>query len=477
MNSQSCPRASGLLVAVCSITLLAGCKQESTAPAEPPPVQVSVAKPLVMPIVEWDEYTGRLDAIDAVEVRARVSGYLESTHFEEGLSVERGDLLAVVDQRPYEAALNAADARLKEANARLVEAKSLSRQALAEKADADAKLVLAGKRLGRAEQLAGTNAISDDELDSASAEQLQATAAVEAADAKIESAQAGIATATAGIETAQANKEAAALELQYTQIRAPISGRISRRYVTEGNLISGGTNQSTLLTTIVSLDPIHVYFDANEQAFLKYVRLSRSGERASSREVKNPVYVALIDESGFPHTGHMDFVDNRIDPNTGTMRGRAILDNSDDLLTPGLFVNLRLPGSGRYDAVLIPDSAVGSDQTEKFVYVVTSQSSVERRAVELGPMSHGLRIVRSGLEGNELIVTRGLQRIYPGVSVDPTEESIEATSDEGLPDDYEPVAKEDWLSQPPQEIPAEIEPNAEPYRAPASNPEVTAEEQ
>lgn len=476
------------LTTCAGIQLLAGCTPDASLPPPVPPTEVSVANPLVMSIVEWDEYTGRLDAIDFVDVRARVSGYLESTHFDEGQSVQRGDLLAVVDPRPFTAALNAASARLEEARARLSESQALLRQAAAEKADSDAKLTLANKRLGRANRLALNNAVSKEEVDVRESEQLQAMAAIEAANAKIESAKAGIATATAAIETAKANKESAALDLQYTQIRAPITGRISRRYATEGNLISGGTNQSTLLTTIVSSSPIHCYFDASEQAFLKYVRLSRSGERASSREVKNPVYVALVDEEGYPHTGHMDFVDNRIDPNTGTMRGRAILDNSDGLLTPGLFVNVRLPGSGKYDAVLIPDSAVGSDQSEKFVYVISptnasdppadaGTTSVERRTVKLGSISHGLRIVQSGLDGNEFIVTRGLQRIFPGVQVKPTKETISAGGDGGLPDEYEPVPKEKWLSRPPAEVPEGMQPNAEPYRAPLNDSDADAEKE
>ena len=453
---------------VLAISLLAfsGCKPTEQSQPSAPPAKVSVAKPLVMPIVEWDEYTGRLDAIDSVEVRARVSGYLESTHFDEGQIVQSGDLLAIIDPRPFEAEFNGAKARLQESQARLAEAESLLRQAEAEKTDVDAQLTLANRRLARAKRLAQSNAISKEEVDVRESEQLQATAAIEAANAKIESARAGIATSTAAIETAKSSVEAASLNLQYTQVRAPVSGRISRRYVTEGNLISGGSNQSTLLTTIVSSNPIHCYFDANEHAFLKYVRLSRDGKRGSSREVKNPVYVALVDEEGFPHSGHMDFVDNRIDPNTGTMRGRAILANDEGVLTPGLFVKLRLPGSGRYEAVLIPDSAVGSDQSEKFVYVVGEGRSVERRSITLGPLSHGHRVVRTGLDGSETIVIRGLQRIFPGVSIDPREEEIEADSDSGLPDDYEPVRKENWLSRKPDEIPRGVLPNAEPYQAP-----------
>tara|TARA_R110002072_G_scaffold273413_2_gene434323 strand:+ start:59528 stop:60826 length:1299 start_codon:yes stop_codon:yes gene_type:complete len=421
-----------------------------------------------MPIVEWDEYTGRLDAIDSVEVRARVSGYLGTTHFHEGQMVEKGDLLAIIDPRPFRAELNGAKARLEEATARLSEAHSLKKQALAEKADSDAQLNLANSRLERAMKLLESNAISKDEVDVIESEQLQAAAAIEAANAKVESANAGIATATAAIETAKANVETASLNLQYTQVRAPVGGRISRRYVTEGNLISGGSNQSTLLTTIVSTSPIHCYFDANEQDFLKYVRLAREGKRESSRDVKNPVFLALVDEEGYPHTGHMDFVDNQIDPNTGTMRGRAILANEDGLLTPGLFARVRLPGSGRYDAVLIPDSAIGSDQSEKFVYAVGEDGSVERKKITPGPLSHGLRVIRAGLDGSERIVTRGLQQIRPGVTVKPTEETIEAVKDKDLPDEYKPVPKDEWLSRQPAEVPTDVESNAEPYKEPSN---------
>ncbi len=443
---------------------LGGCASE-TPPASPlPTVEVTVSKPLVIPLVEWDEYIGRLDPIEDVEVRARVSGYLESIHFEEGQIVERGDLLVIIDPRPFQAALNAAEARLTEANAQLEESKARLHQAEAELADAEARVALSRRRFERGRLLLGRNAIAQEELDVLESEQVQAVAATEAARARIESAKAGIATSEAGIATARANVEAAALDLQYTEVRAPVNGRISRRIVTEGNLISGGTIDSTLLTTIVSLDPIHVYFDANEQEFLKYVRLARSGRRASSREVKNPVYVALIDEDGFPHQGHMDFVDNRIDPNTGTMRGRAILPNDDGTLTPGLFVKLRLPGSGRYEAVLIPDAAIQNDQSERFVYVVAEDGSVERRPVRIGPIAHGLRVIRSGLDGTEQVVTQGVQRILPGATVKATEEQLEAEPSD-LPDDYQPVPREQWLNPEPDRVPNGVEPNAAPYRA------------
>jgi len=435
------------------------CNQDLPTAGAPPSPKVTTAKPLVIPIIEWDEYTGRLAPIDAVEVRARVSGYLQSTHFDEGHLVKEGDLLAIIDPRPFVAEMNAAAARLEEAKAILSESNSLLKQSQAEKADSVALLTLAEQRVKRVHQLVRKDAITQEEVEVRESEQLQAKATLEAANAKIESSNARIATSTAAIETAKANLEAAQLNVQYTQVRAPISGRISRRYVTEGNLISGGSEQSTLLTTIVSVNPIHCYFDADEQAFLKYARLSREGTRESSRDVKNPVYMRLIDESGFPHVGHMDFVDNRIDPNTGTMRGRAIFPNDDDTLTPGLFAEVRLPGSGRYDAILIPDSAISSDQTEKFVYLLDESKKVERRPVNLGPIVKGLRVIRSGLDGSEILVTHGLQRIYPGVTVEPTMEVIKASADAGLPDSYEPVPPEKWLSRRSSPAPAGISSN------------------
>ncbi len=431
------------------IPSIVGCKGKGEQATPPPPTPVTVAKPVVLAIVEWDEYTGRLDAIDSVEIRARVSGYLKSIHFDEGVPVDRGDLLVVIDQRPFEAALIAAKARLKEAEAKKSESEAMRRQAEANKTDSEAQLTLADQRLDRARKLARSNAIAQEELDERSSEKLQAEAALEAAKAAIESAIAAIATAQAGIQTAAANVDSAELDLSYTEVRAPISGRISRRYVTEGNLISGGSTISTLLTTIVSMNPIHVYFDADEQAFLKYARLSREGKRESSRDVKNPVYMRLIDESGYPHVGHMDFVDNQIDPNTGTIRGRAIFPNDDNTLTPGLFAEVRLPGSGMYEAVLIPDSAIGADQSERYVYVVDDDNTVVRSRVELGPMNKGLRIVRSGIDGTKPIITRGLQRVSAGSKVDPQIEEItpDEDADGGLPDDYEPVSPENWISR------------------------------
>lgn len=285
---------------------------------------------------------------------------------------------------------------------------------------------------------------------------LQSEADVVVAQSKIESAQSAIAAARAEVTVAEANLQLAELNLQYTEIRAPIDGRISYRVVTEGNLISGGTGDATLITTIVSLDPIHCYFDADEQTYLKYLKLAREGKRPTSREVSNPVYLALADERGnYPHQGHMDFVDNRLDDNTGTIRGRAVLPNPDLQLTPGMFARVRLPGSSPYEAILIPDQAIGTDQAQRYVLVVDQQNLVRRVEVTLGPISHGLRIIRSGLSGQERVIISGLQRARPGNEVNPTFSSVEIGS-EALPNEYQPIPKEQWLT-PPRRAAANVE--------------------
>jgi RND family efflux transporter MFP subunit len=429
------------------LVLLPGCARVDEQTAPPPHVQVVVATPIKKQIVEWDEYVGRLDAVDLVEIRARVSGYLQSIHFEEGQVVNKGDLLCVIDPRPFVADLDRAKAQHEEAKANLTFSKAQLEVAKAEVVSADASLDYARRRVDRSRTLVAGNTISQEELELRQSEFLQAQAVVVGRKAQVESSQAAIATATAAVATAESAVGIAELNLDYTRVIAPIAGRVSQRDVTEGNLISGGTLQSTLLTTIVSLDPIHCYFDADEQSFLKYTRLAMEGKRQSSREVKNPVYIALADEpKGFPHKGHMDFVDNRMDPNTGTLRARAIFANPDHTLTPGLFARLRLPGSGKYEAVLVPDSAVGHDQSEKFVLVVDGENKVQRQVVEIGPISSGLRVVRKGLDGTERIVLRGLQRVRPGIEVKPTAEILELKSDDGLPNDYQPVPKEEWIS-------------------------------
>lgn len=354
-----------------------------TAPPAPSPPSVAVAHPLVQTVVEWDEYTARLSAVSAVEVRARVSGYLQSIHFSDGAIVKAGDLLFVIDPRPYEAVLNRAQADLNLAEARLD---------------------LARKDLARAEFLVKSRAISQEEADTRQATVRQAIASVGGARAAV---------------------DAAALDVEFTRVTAPIGGRVSRHLVTEGNLVvGGGTSNATLLTSIVSLDPIWAYFEVDEQAYLKYSRLNLSGQRPSSREVQNPVQVAVADEPDFPHTGWMDFVDNQIDSETGTLQGRAVLPNPDLLFSPGQFVRLRLAGSGRYEAVLVPDEAIATDQAQRFVWVIDAENKAQYRKVTLGPRYEGKRIIREGLSGADRIVVSGLQRVRPNIVVAPEEEPI-----------------------------------------------------
>jgi membrane fusion protein, multidrug efflux system len=363
--------------------LLTACpRQQATAP--PPPPKVTVSQPITREVVEWDEYTGRIEAVESVEIRARVSGYLQSVHFTDGALVKKGGLLFVIDPRPYQAELNRSKAALEQAIAQYERAQ---------------------KDLARVRQLVNWRAVSQEEVDTRAAEQRQAEEAVKAARAAVEAEQ---------------------LNVEFTQVKAPISGRISREFVTVGNLINGGSADSTLLTRIVSLDPIYCYFDVDERSYLKYSRLWQNGTHAASRDVKVPVDLGLADETSFPHHGQLDFIDNRLDPNTGTMTGRAIFPNADQTLIPGLFARLRLPGSQQYEALLLPDEAIGTDQTQRFAFVVNDQHTVEYRKVELGPVIDGLRVIRSGLKPEEWVIVNGVQRVRTGTQVDPQQQAIPA---------------------------------------------------
>jgi len=386
------PRSLHLLL-LFSVALLAGCGDEApgAAPAASQPPEVGVASPLSKRLVEWDAFTGRLEAVKSVDVRARVSGYLDAIHFDDGARVEEGTLLFSIDPRPFQAELDRRRGELATATAR----RDLARQLL-----------------DRTARLLERNATSEEERDQRAGELAQAEASVVAAQAAVTAAE---------------------LDLEFTQVRAPIAGRIGRHLVSTGNLIDGGSSFATLLTTINSLDPIHAYFDADERAYLKYTRLDREGKRPSSREVANPVFLGLEDEVGFPHLGYMDFVDNRLDADTGTMRGRAIFDNPDGVLTPGLFARLRLRGGAEYDALLLPDAAVGTDQTQRIVWVVGDDDVVQPRVVELGPMAYGLRVIREGLTASDRVVVSGLQRLRPGTRITPRAEQLQATEGEELP--------------------------------------------
>jgi RND family efflux transporter MFP subunit len=378
------------------VLLLAACQQQQAAPPPPPP-KVTVSQPVAREVVEWDEYTGRLEAVQSVEVRARVSGYLQSVNFTDGAIVKKGALLFVIDPRPYQAELNRAKAALEQAMARYERTQ---------------------KDFARAQQLVKSRAMSQEDVDTRAADQREAQEAVQAARAAVDAAQ---------------------LNVEFTQVRAPISGRISREFVTVGNLINGGTADSTLLTRIVSLDPIYCYFDVDERSYLKYSRLWRDGKRAGSREVNIPVDLGLADETGYPHQGQLDFIDNRLDPNTGTMTGRAIFSNPDLTLIPGLFARIRLPGSSRYEAMLVPDGAIGTDQTQRFAFVVNDQNTVEYRKVELGPIIEGLRVIRDGLKPEDWVIVNGVQRVRTGVKVDPQKQAI--SQDQALSKAETAVAK------------------------------------
>jgi multidrug efflux system membrane fusion protein len=368
---------------VLPLALLAiACSREGQVPSPQAP-EVTVAAVPQKEIIDWDRYVGRLRAVETVEVRARVSGYLQSVNFREGAIVKEDDLLFVIDPRPNEAARRAAEAEM---------------------VMAETRLRLAETQRKRAERLVKSKSIPEEEFDVRTEERREAAAAVDAARATL---------------------EAARLDLEFTQIRAPITGRIGRALVTPGNLVSGGTENSTLLTTIVSLDPIHVYITADEQAYLHYRRMDQEGRRPSSRDVPNPVRLKLADEEQFSHEGVMDFVDNRVDESTGTMLGRAVFANPDFLLTPGMFAEVELLGEGPYEAVLVPDAAIGNDQARQFVYVVDANNVAERRYVVPGRLHGSLRVIREGLNPGERVVINGIQRVRPGEPVTPQTGAIE----------------------------------------------------
>jgi RND family efflux transporter MFP subunit len=364
------------------VFLVTACQQPQAVTPAPPPPKVTVSQPVARHVVESDASTGRLEAVDSVDVRARVNGYLQSIHFTDGAIVKTGALLFVIDPRPYQAELNRAKAALEQAMARYGRTQ---------------------KDFARAPQLVKSRAMSQEDVDTRAADQREAEEAGQAARAAVDAAQ---------------------LNVECTQLKAPISGQISRELVTVGNLINGGTADSTLLTRIVSLDPIDGYVDVDERAYLKYARLWRNGPRAGPREVHIPVDLGLADDTGFPHQGRLDFLDNRLAPNTGTMSGRAVFPNPDLTLIPGLFARIRLPGSSQYEALLLPDEALGTEQTQRFAFVVNDQHTVEYRQAALGPIIDGLRVIRDGLKPGEWVVVNGVQRVRAGAQVDPQQAAI-----------------------------------------------------
>jgi RND family efflux transporter MFP subunit len=367
----------GLLI----MSTLTGCKRSASGPGGPPAAatpEVTVAKPIARHLKDWDEFTGRLTSRKRVEVHSRVSGYITQVSFKEGTEVKAGDLLFTIDPRPYEAIVERAEAMLAQARSA---------------------------------------------ADVASVEARNATALRQGQAISVEESERRLKSATgeqAGVRGAEAALRAAKLDLEFTQIRAPISGRISDARVTEGNLVSGGTQNTTLLTTIVELDPIYCEIEADERSVLKYREMHKTGERVSALFARVPAEMALINQEGWPHHGEVDFVDNQINPATGTIRARAVFPNADRLMAPGFFAKIRIPGGGEYDGLLIRDSAVGDDQGSSFVWVLDAEDKAVYRPVTLGPLLDGLRIVRSGLQADERVVVLGLMSVRNGVKVKAT---------------------------------------------------------
>lgn len=356
---------------------LSACTDQEVAKSEQPAAapQVSVAQVVAERITEWDEFTGRLQAPQTVELIPRVSGYVEQILFNEGALVKAGEVLFTIDARPFEAEVARLQAELQSA------------QSAAELADVE---------YNRAKRLLAQRAVSGEALDNRKARKLQTASAVSAVKAALERAE---------------------LDVSYTRVTAPISGRMSYAKVTVGNHVTAGQTQ---LTSLVSTDNMYAYFDVDEQTYLKYLRLQQEGKRADTRNGQaNPVYLALADSNNFSYIGHIDFVDNRIDPTTGTMRLRASFSNQNNQLLPGLFAKLRLAGSATYDGVLIDEKSIGTDLGNKFVLVVNAKNQLEYRAIELGEKLNGLRIVNKGLTSTDRIVVNGLQRVRPNMQVTP----------------------------------------------------------
>ncbi|HEX2892249.1 efflux RND transporter periplasmic adaptor subunit [Vineibacter terrae] len=362
------------------VYLLLALAMDGTAAAQAPPPAppaVTVAAPLQREVVEYDEFTGQFAAVEFVELRARVSGYLQSHHFEEGQIVKKGDLLFVIDPRPFEAALASAKAQLGQAQARVE---------------------LADRQLARAAELRGRDFVAASTYDERLQEQRVATAAVEIAKAAVRTAE---------------------LDVEFARILAPVSGRIGRREVSDGNLVSGGSGAgNTLLTTIVSLDPIYFVFDMSEGDFIAYQRAVQSGRLQSTRDAIT-VFARLRDEPDWPREGKLNFVDNQVNRSAGTIRARAVFPNPDGFLTPGQFGRIRLPGSEPYKALLIPDAAILTDQSQKIVMTVNAEGVVSPKMVRPGPIYDGLRIIRSGLAPEDRVIINGLVRARPGAKVTP----------------------------------------------------------
>ncbi len=374
----------GLLAFVTLVTI-AGCGKQNDSGAKPAqaPPSVKIAQPLAQDVTEWDEYTGRIEAVSSVDVRARVSGYLEKVNFKAGEMVKKGDLLFQIDPKPFTAQLNYAEAELERAKT---------------------KRELAKNDLVRAESLFRGKAISEEEYDARSK---------------------GLREAVATVNSAEANVYTARLNLDFTRIRAPIDGRIGRELITEGNLVSGGGGDATLLTFIVSTNPVYVYVDADERSVLKYRRQSNDIGAGQT-----PAQLAVADEADFPHQGLLDYIAPREDSATGTVTLRGVFANPDGLLSPGFFARMRVRGSAPYPALLLPDRAIATDQAQRFVWVVNQENQAEYRKVVLGAPVGQSRVIKEGLKAGEWIVIEGLQKLKPGIKVNPERISLAGPHEE-----------------------------------------------
>ncbi len=353
---------------------LAGCKREPPALAATPPPVVMVSQPVEREITDYYEYTGRTAAVEAVEVRARVSGYLVKINFREGALVKKGDLLFQIDPRPFQAVLEEAKGQV---------------------AQWEAKLARAEADVARDERLLPKGAASQKDLDQAVADRGEARAAIQSARGAV---------------------DRAALDVEFTRVTAPISGRISRHLIDEGNLV---TMNSTLLTTIVSIDPMYAYFDADERTVLHVRELIREGKVQSARDSAVSVLLGLANEAGYPHRGTVNFVDNQVNPQTGTLRLRGVFSNENEALEPGYFARVRLLIGQSHQALLVTDRAIDTDQGQKIVYIVNDKNEVVSRPISLGALQDGLRVIAEGVQPGERVIVNGLLQVRPGITVDP----------------------------------------------------------
>jgi multidrug efflux system membrane fusion protein len=371
--------AYSVVLAAALAAVLAGCGRSQAGASAPAPAapEVTVAAVVAKPLRDWEEFSGRLEAVDSVEIRPRVSGFIDSVHFTEGARIKKGQLLFRIDPRPFRAEVNRLTAALKSARA---------------------QQQLAASNHERGKRLLAQHWISQQAFDQLATQESTGVEEVGAAQAALETAQ---------------------LNLEFTEVRSPIDGRVSRALITPGNLVSS----SSVLTTVVSDDRIYAYFDADEQTYLKFAR----DTARNSGGAQSPVYMGLVNEQGYPHEGRLDFMDNQVDAQSGTIRGRAVFDNADGRFTPGLFARIKLVGAQSHDTILIDDRAIGTDLGKKFVLALKPDNTLEYRPIQLGAAIDGLRVVKQGLAAGDVIVVNGLQHVKPGIAVNPTR--VEMTAD------------------------------------------------